>query len=92
MSTIHPPPSPSPLRFTLRYLLLLIFWWGAALALVRNILSPYGPLDEKFLCYTFLPLALGPAYGGLVLRMRFGFFAGVAIFVLMWLRLFGGGL
>ena len=74
-------------QFTLRYLLLLFFWWSVVLAMGREVVTySYNqhPLT-KFLCTMFLPLALGPAYGGLVLRMRFGFYAGAVICGLMWL-------
>src|SRR5262245_7755290 len=78
--------------FTLRYLMLLIFWWALALAMIREIL-PIGysslPSDAGGLCYLLLPMALGPAYGGLVLRMRFGFYAGLSMTAMMlaWLGL-----
>jgi hypothetical protein len=69
--------------FTLRYLLVLVFWWAVAFALIREVVDPYGPPESKRFFYLFLPLALGPAYGGLVLKMRFGFIAGFWIWLLL---------
>src|SRR5262249_572116 len=74
--------------FSLGYLLLLVFWWSVVFALVREIAFYHPVVRYQFsagLCYLFLPLALGPAFGGLVLRMRFGFYAGLCICAAMWL-------
>ena len=79
--------------FTLRYLLLLLFCWAMALAILRQILpdsNGFARSDYRGFYYLLLPIALGPAYGGLVLKMTFGFYAGLTIsgmmfFVVFWI-------
>jgi hypothetical protein len=68
-------------QFSLSYLLVLTFWWAVSLGLIREIVdfSPRSSDERAFICFLLLPLALGPAYGGLVLKMRFGLFAGLII-------------
>ena len=74
-------------QFSVAYLMLLVFWWAGAVRLVQQILYSSGSSDGlAFLSYLVLPVFIGPAIGGLFLKMRFGFYAGlvltVAIYVL----------
>ena len=77
-------------QFSIGYLLLLIFWWAASLSLMRLILDlSLRSRDERaFISYLLLPIFIGPAYGGLVLKMRFGFYAGLTIAGLMYVIFF----
>jgi hypothetical protein len=67
--------------FSLRYLMLLILCWAIVFALIRELSNQNRNPDYRFLCWMLLPLAIGPAYGGSVLKMRFGLRAGVWIFL-----------
>jgi hypothetical protein len=73
-------------QYSLSYLLLLVFWWAAMLAVIRVIASE-STSDYAPLCFLLSPLAIGPALGGLFLRMRFGFLTGLALVSLMLLFL-----
>jgi hypothetical protein len=68
-------------QFTIRYLLALVFWWALALGLIREIVdfSPRSSDERALVCFLVLPITLGPAYGGLLLKIRFGLFAGLIL-------------
>ena len=71
--------SPWP-TYTLRYLLLVVFWWALALGLTREYLTAIFNSDEyRQTCFLLSAVAWGGAYGGLALRMRFGLVTGVIV-------------
>ena len=66
-------------RYSLRYLLLVVFCWALALGLTREYLLSGESYEYRSRCLILSAVAWGGAYGGLVLRMRFGLIAGVVI-------------
>lgn len=75
-------------RFSLRYLMLLVFWWAVSFGLIRQIVYPTTSLGLNHVpeaCLFLLPPPIGAALGGSTLRMRLGFFAGVCIAAPFWI-------
>ena len=70
-------------QFTLKYLLLVVFWWALALAMMRGVMVYGGDEMRGLICFLSSPIAMGGAYGGLVLKMRFGLSAGSMISALL---------
>ena len=66
-------------KYSLRYLLLVVFWWALALGLTREYLITHRTYEYKSWFLLFSAVAWGGAYGGLFLKMRFGLVAGVLI-------------
>jgi len=82
LKPITPAPA-TPRRYSLQYLLLVIFWWALALGLTREhlVASPYS--EYNLACFLLSAIAWGGAYGGLCLRMRFGLIAGAIIMLVL---------
>lgn len=75
-------------RYSLNYLMLLVFWWAISFGLIRLIVYPTTRLELNHVpeaCLFLLPPPIGAAFGGLLLRMRFGFTVGVCIAAPFWL-------
>jgi hypothetical protein len=68
-------------RFSLRYLLAVVFWWALALGLTREYLVSDKSYEHRVACYLSSAVAWGGAYGGVALRMRFGLIAGFFVAV-----------
>jgi hypothetical protein len=73
-----PKTSAASRRYSLRYLMLVVFWWALALSLTRESLVAAGTHGGT-LCYLLSAIAWGGAYGGICLRMRFGLIAGFVV-------------
>jgi hypothetical protein len=73
-------------QFALGYLFWLVFWWAMVFAIAREITYPPRGSDIRLVICVLLSLPVfGAALGGLVLRIRFGFIAGLCISAPFWI-------
>jgi len=66
-------------KYSLRYLLMVVFWWALAMGLTREYLTSGGNYEYRVRCLLFSAVAWGGAYGGLALKMQFGLISGLII-------------